>query len=31
MAVGDLVHWELQNFTPAARVEVMCMWVETGA
>lgn len=31
MAVGDLVHWELQNFTPASGVEVMCMWVETGA
>ena len=31
MTAGDLIHWEAGNFTPAAGVEVMCMWVETGA
>ena len=31
MTVGDLINWETQNFTPAAGVEVLCTWVETGA
>lgn len=31
MTVGDLINWELQNFTPSGSTQVLCTWAETGA